>query len=338
MLYAALEQEPSKRPRFIERLCRSDPELLVEVRSLLDAFDDGYLEAPVAKLAGPEKPPPRIIGRYRVLERIGKGGMGEVFRVVDAEGNLFALKRLPHEVVTEEGLSRFEREALAASSLEHRNVVRFIELVTHEGRPHILMEYLEGRTLKYYLKDEEPLDLDNVFAVSIQLAEGLASAHAKGIVHRDLKPGNIFVTRDGSLKLLDFGIAKLVDAVSGTDVTKLERITRTGQILGTAEYMAPEQARGEVIDARADVFSFGCVLYQMLTGRTPFAGESVLEKFGSIMNDDPEPVRELVSSVPEPLAILVENCLEKNANDRPQVMTEVLSELQKAKGYGQPQG
>ena len=130
------------------------------------------------------------------------------------------------------------------------------------------MEYLEGRTLKYYLKDEEPLDLDNVFAVSIQLAEGLASAHAKGIVHRNLKPGNIFVTRDGSLKLLDFGIAKLVDAVSGTDVTKLERITRTGQILGTAEYMAPEQARGEVIDARADVFSFGCVLYQMLTGRT----------------------------------------------------------------------
>ena len=127
VLYAALEQEPSKRPRFIERLCRSDPELLVEVRSLLDAFDDGYLEAPVAKLAGPEKPPPRIIGRYRVLERIGKGGMGEVFRVVDAEGNLFALKRLPHEVVTEEGLSRFEREALAASSLEHRNVVRFIE-------------------------------------------------------------------------------------------------------------------------------------------------------------------------------------------------------------------
>ena len=233
----------------------------------------------------------------------------EVFRVVDAEGNLFALKRLPHEVVTEEGLSRFEREALAASSLEHRNVVRFIELVAHEGRPHILMEYLEGRTLKYYLKDEEPLDLDNVFAVSIQLAEGLASAHAKGIVHRDLKPGNIFVTRDGSLKLLDFGIAKLVDAVSGTDVTKLERITRTGQILGTAEYMAPEQARGEVIDARADVFSFGCVLYQMLTGRTPFAGESVLEKFGSIMNDDPEPVRELVSSVPEPVGSKYSNVL-----------------------------
>ncbi len=334
MLYAALEQEPSKRPRFIERLCRSDPELLEEVRSLVDAFDDGYLEVPVAKLTGPEAPPPRMIGPYRVLERIGKGGMGEVFKVADTEGNLFALKRLPRELVSEEGLSRFKREALAASSLEHRNIVRFIELVEHEGRPHILMEHLEGRTLKYYLKDEEPLDLNNVFAVSIQLAEGLASAHAKGIVHRDLKPGNIFVTRDGSVKLLDFGIAKLVDAVTGTDVTRLERITRTGQILGTAEYMAPEQARGEAIDARADVFSFGCVLYQMLTGRSPFAGENVLEKFGSIMNDDPEPLRELVPSVPEPLTFLAERCLEKNANDRPQTMTDVLSELRKARASG----
>ena len=331
-LYAALEQEPSKRVRFIERLCRSDPELLVEVRSLLDGFKDGYLESPVAKLTGPETPPPRMIGPYRVLERIGKGGMGEVFRVADTEGNLFALKRLPRELVTQEGLSRFKREALAASSLEHRNIVRFIELVEHEGRPHILMEYLEGRTLKYYLQGEEPLDIDNVFAVSIQLAEGLESAHAKGIVHRDLKPGNIFVTRDGSLKLLDFGIAKLVDAASGTDVTKLERITRTGQILGTAEYMAPEQARGEAIDARVDVFSFGCVLYQMLTGRSPFAGENVLEKFGAIMNEDPEPLSELVPSVPEPLASLAESCLKKHANDRPQTMTNVLFELRKAKG------
>jgi len=331
-LNAALEQEPSKRERFIERLCRSDPELLAEVRSLLDAFDDAYLEVPVAKLTGHEKPPPRMIGRYRVLERIGKGGMGEVFRVADPEGKIFALKRLPRELVTEEGLSRFKREAVAASSLEHRNIVRFIELVEHEGRPHIVMEYLEGRTLKYYLKDEKPLDMDNVFAVSIQLAEGLESAHAKGIVHRDLKPGNIFVTSNGSLKLLDFGIAKLVDAVSGTDVTKLERITRTGQILGTAEYMAPEQALGEVIDARADVFSFGCVLYQMLTGRSPFAGENVLEKFGAIMNSDPESLRQLVPSAPEPLAFLAESCLKKNANDRPQTMTNVLSELRKARG------
>ncbi len=329
-LIAALEQEPSKRARFIERMCRNDKELLEEVRSLLDAFDESYLEAPAAKLSGPDPPRPEMIGPYRVLAKIGKGGMGEVFKVADARGNLFALKRLAREIASEEGLSRFKREALAASSLEHRNVVRFIELVEHEGRPHILMEYLEGRTLAYYLKDGQPLGVENVLAVSIQVAEGLVSAHAKGIVHRDLKPANIFVSRNGSLKLLDFGIAKLVDAVSGSESTALDRITRTGQILGTAEYMAPEQARGDAVDARSDVFAFGCVLYQMLTGRSAFAGESVLEKLRSLTNDDPEPVRQLVPSAPEALASLAERCLEKDANDRPQTMRDVLSELRAA--------
>jgi len=285
------------------------------------------LEEPAARLSGPEPPPPpRKIGPYRIVEKIGTGGMGEIYKVVDEEGRTFALKRLARELVSTEGLARFRREATAASALEHRNVVRFIDVVEDDGRPHLVMEYLSGRTLKKYLSGKRGLEPRDVVAIALQVAEGLGAAHAKGIVHRDLKPENILITTDGTVKLLDFGISKLLDAAPAL-TTASDRITKTGQILGTAEYMSPEQARGETVDPRSDIFAFGCVLYEMVSGRVPFAGESVVEKISAVLKEEPEPLERLAPDVPEKLRNLAYHCLRKDAAKRPQTIREILEEL-----------
>ena len=254
--------------------------------------------------------------------------MGEVFKVVDDEGRTFALKRLIRELTSEEGLSRLRREASAASALEHPNIVRFETLVEHEGAPHIVMEYLEGHTLKQILRGELRMNLDDTLHVAIQIAEGLACAHAKGIVHRDLKPGNILLTHGARVKILDFGIAKMLESAPGLGTTPSERLTRSGEILGTKGYMAPEQARGESVDARADVFSFGCVLYQMLCGKSAFSGNNVLDRYVAIVSEDPPPLKEREPSVPDELDALVHRALSKDPRGRgPSSMEDVLTVL-----------
>ncbi len=338
-LEAVLAEKPANRPAFLKRLCGDEPELLEEVRSLLESYDDDYLESPAAPVSlaalgegadtaeTAETPPPQTVGPYRIVEKVGAGGMGEVYKVVDDEGRVFALKRLIRELVSDEGLSRLRREASAASALEHPNIVKFVTLVEHEGAPHIVMEYLEGHTLKHILSGERRLDLEDALHVATQVAGALACAHEKGIVHRDLKPGNILLTYSAQVKLLDFGIAKMLEIAPGLGSSPSEKLTKSGEILGTKGYMAPEQARGEAVDARADVFSFGCVLYQMLSGKSAFSGHSALDRYVAIVSEDPPRLKEREPSVPDALDELVHGALSKDRDDRPSNMEEVLSVL-----------
>ena len=333
-LEAVLVEKPADRPGFLKRLRGYEPELLEEVQSLLESYDDDYLESPAAPLSlaalseGAETAetaaPPKTIGPYRILEKVGVGGMGEVYKVVDEEGRVFALKRLIRELVSDEGLARLRREASAASALEHPNIVKFVTLVEHEGAPHIVMEYLEGQTLKQVLSGKRRLDVEDTLHVATQVAEALGCAHEKGIVHRDLKPGNILLTYSAQVKLLDFGIAKMLEIAPGKGSSPAERLTKSGEILGTKGYMAPEQARGETVDARADVFSFGCVLYQMLSGKSAFSGHNALDRYVAIINEDPPPLKEQEPSVPDALDELVHRALSKDPDDRPSSMKEVL--------------
>jgi serine/threonine protein kinase len=336
-LEAAVEHQASDRVKFLERLCGHDRVLFEEVRSLLETYDDDFLESPVApvslaSLSEPATPldsGPRKIGAYTVVEKVGAGGMGEVYKVVDEEGRIFALKRLIRELVSEEGLLRLRREASAASALEHPNIVHFVTLVEHEDGPHIVMEYLDGQTLKKLLAGGRRLDLSSAVLVAIQVAEALQCAHEKGIVHRDLKPGNILLTSSSQVKLLDFGIAKMLAVAPGAGLSPQERLTKSGEILGTKGYMAPEQSRGEPVDARADVFSFGCVVYQMLCGKSAFSGHNALDRYVAIVSEDPPRLKQRQPLVPDELDELVHRCLSKDPEDRPKDMAEMLAVLRR---------
>ena len=299
VLDAVLEQPPSRRASELTRLCGTDEALLAEARSLLESYDPSYLEEPVAAPQPPmrSRREPMRIGDYRVIKRIGSGGMGVVYQVESASGELRALKRLARDFVTASERTRLEREGRAVAALEHPNIVRFIELFEYDGAPHIVMEYLDGRSLGKILKKKRRLKTEHAVLIAAQVAHALAAAHEAGIIHRDLKPDNILVTTDAIVKLLDFGIAKLpkTDASGSIDVS----LTRTGDILGTAGYMSPEQARGERVGAAADLFALGCVLYEMLAGREAFPGDGVIARRDAVMTQEPPRVRELVPATPE---------------------------------------
>jgi len=290
-------------------------------------FRRGYRwKTPVEWVAPtPEENPPsarpgrNLIGRrvshYRVLEILGGGGMGVVYKAEDIKlGRRVALKFLPEELANDAAsMQRFEREARAASALNHPNICTIHAVEEHEGQPFIVMELLEGRTLREMISEaasaiskeiEETLQLNSLLDVAIQVSDGLKAAHEKGIIHRDIKPANIFVTSQGRVKILDFGLAKLreFDAVEtqpqaisrpGSDQKwdPLVTLTRTGVTVGTAAYMSPEQVRGEKLDARTDLFSFGLVLYEMATGRRAFVGNTDHELQEAILKHMPEPAR-----------------------------------------------
>ena len=260
------------------------------------------------------------LGPYEIVAAIGAGGMGEVYRAHDPRlGRDVAIKVLPPEFATDpERLRRFEQEAHAASALNHPNILVVYDIGTHEGSPFLVEELLQGQSLRERLS-EGVLPVHKAIEISAQVAQGLAAAHEQGIVHRDVKPENLFVTFDGHVKILDFGLAKLVGPRSAKELAEAATavvVTELGAILGTAGYMSPEQIRGQDVDQRSDIFALGCVLYEMLAGRQPFARAMPAEAMAAILHEDPEPITNLTRNIPPALAGITSQCLEKRPEDR----------------------
>jgi TolB-like protein len=270
------------------------------------------------------------LGPYEVVAQIGSGGMGEVYRARDTRlGRDVAIKVLPAEFAADpERLKRFEREAKATATLSHPNILAVHDVGTHEGAPYLVEELLEGQSLKERI-GRGPIPVREAVELAAQIAHGLAAAHGKNIVHRDLKPENVFVTKDGIVKILDFGLAKLVEGVPIGEADTLTHAptgaTEAGRVLGTVAYMAPEQARGMAVDQRTDIFAFGVVLYEMVTGERPFRGATATDTVAAIIKDDPPP---LPASVPGALRALIERCLAKDPAHRYQRGGEVQAALE----------
>jgi WD40 repeat protein len=258
------------------------------------------------------------LGPYEVLGLLGAGGMGEVYRALDPRlGREVAVKVLPEEVGRDrDRLARFEREARAVAALNHPNILTVHDVGTHEGVPYVVTELLEGETLRK-ASARGRLAAPHVLALAAQVARGLEAAHAKGIIHRDLKPENLFLTTDGRLKILDFGLAKLIaDEPLGSDEATESSPSAPGRLLGTVGYMSPEQARGQAVDARSDLFALGVVLHELLSGRHPFRRDTVVATLSAILEETPPDLEATVRGVPATLASVVRRCLEKRPEDR----------------------
>jgi serine/threonine protein kinase/Tol biopolymer transport system component len=331
LYHDAMARDPADRAVFLASACAGNDDLRREVESLLEqpVTAGGLLQMPpvdVARVvagAGTLLDGARQVGSYQLLALVGAGGMGEVYRARDTKlGREVAVKLLSDEVADAAGRRRFQREAQTASSLNHPHILTVHDAGEAEGRQYLVTELVDGGTLRDWAH-AEPRAWRPIVELLVGVADGLAAAHAAGILHRDIKPENILVTRSGYAKLADFGLAKLHEA-SGPDATQAQ--TRAGVVVGTVPYMSPEQAAGRPLDARSDIFSFGIVLYELLSGRKPFAGDSELATLQTIASATPPP---LEASLPAALRNAVEKMLEKDPGDRYQTMRDVVVDLRR---------
>lgn len=338
LFHHAADLAPSQRDTFLNSACAGDYDLRRQVESLLANDDssskDNLIEAAVSQAAGklPEEPPgPRDelvgqrVGPYLVNGLIGEGGMGLVFKARDTQLNRsVAIKVLQSDRLADpERKRRFLQEAKAASVLNHPNIVT-VHGITHErDTDFIVMEFVSGKTLDRVIP-AKGLALKRAVRYGVEIADALAAAHAAGIVHRDIKPSNIMITEEGRVKVLDFGLAKLAEPEQGSEQDQGEPLTtKAGMVFGTAAYMSPEQAEGKRADARSDIFSFGALLYQMVTGGRAFPGQNVITILAAVMNHQPPSVTTVVPTVPRELEWVIERCLKKDPNRRIQYMVDV---------------
>ena len=287
--------------------------------------------------------PGSTVSHYKILSKIGRGGMGTVYLAQDTKlERKVAIKFLSEKWSKDrDKLKRFQQEAKAASALNHPNILTIYEIGEAEGRPYIASEFIGGTDTGSY-SHEKKLSLEKVLDIAIQTVSALKTAHDSGIVHRDIKPENVMIREDGIVKILDFGLAKLMEKGGGdrrkrkkesdseTLITGTPESPKTipGMVMGTAQYMSPEQARGRDVDQRADIFSFGALFYEILTRVRPFDGETTSDVIAAVLTKDPAPIRELNEEIPERLATVVERCLEKNRDDRIQSSAALLEELE----------
>jgi serine/threonine protein kinase len=347
---AAIDRPPHERVAFAREACAGDAAMLREVTSLLAAHDEpsSFLESPAVPSGLPNAlfsaappasllEPGALVGRFRVLALLGVGGMGEVYLAEDGRlGRKVAVKLLPRDLAADAGrYHRFAQEGRAASALTHPNVCIVHEVGdAADGRPFLVMEYIEGDTLRDHLQRHAAagtrMPIDEVLAIATQVAASLEAAHDVGIIHRDVKPENVMVRRDQIVKVLDFGLAKLTDRSSKRSTSNHGESLRTapGTVLGTAQYMAPEQARGLTVDWRADVWSLGAMMYEMLAGRPAFAGETASDVMMSVLASEPVPLpRDTLGAVPPELQRLVMRMLHKDPRERVGSMREIADEL-----------
>lgn len=334
---AALEIDQDKRTAFLDQVCVGDDDLRKELETLLASDEkeqsriQDYPMQMAAELLAKQNTvlsPGKSIGPYKILSLIGSGGMGDVYRASDPRiGREVAVKVLPpHFSNDADRMRRFQQEVRAAGMLNHQNIVAIYDSGMEQGNPYLVSELLRGESLRQKLKGA-PLPMKKAIEYALQVAEGLSAAHEKGIVHRDLKPENIFVTREGTVKILDFGLAKLThpegsNASSDTSGSASQR-TDTGVVVGTVVYMSPEQVRGAKVDHRSDIFAFGAVLYEMLCGNRPFQGETQVEVMHAILKSDPPELSQGNSDVPPALERIARRCLEKKPDHRFQTASDL---------------
>jgi serine/threonine protein kinase len=334
VLAAALERRPEERSSFLKEACAGDDSLLREVESILaaDASANGEFEEIAAGLAAEwaacdqrEDLIGQTIGRYQILAPLASGGMGEVFLAQDTVlDRKVALKLLPREFTRDpERLRRFEQEARAASALNHPNIITIYEIGESDGTRFIANEYVEGKTLREVIGGSRR-DISKIVEIGCQAASALAAAHGAGIVHRDIKPANIMLRQDGYVKVVDFGLAKL-----STVAPQQLDVTEPGRVMGTVNYMSPEQALGKPLDHRTDIFSLGVVLYELATGRRLFAGQSEAATYNCILNQEATPLREIDPALPEELDLVVRRALEKDPERRYQSAADLRDDLRR---------
>jgi serine/threonine protein kinase len=344
LFHDALECEPDQRGAFLAKACSGDASLLREIESLISFHEQSksFIERPAADVAAElfakrksEFEVAKQIAYYNIRSSLGAGGMGEVYLAEDTRlGRAIALKLLPEQFTADrERVRRFEQEARAASALNHPNIVTIHEIGRTDSTHFIATEFIDGQTLRQHLAGGA-LKPDEVLDIATQVASALAAAHAAGIVHRDIKPENVMVRRDGIIKVLDFGLAKLAlpqESTADTESpTKLMVHTNPGVVLGTVRYMSPEQARGLGVDARTDIWSLGVMLYEMLTGRPPFEGETPSHLIVSILESEPSSVARY-ARIPAELERIVTKALRKKREERFQTASDLALDLKSLK-------